>query len=244
MACSLIFLFVSPLSAQTDGDTLNTGKSRRDRPRVETPTTNPDTAVTAARDTVEERIPSVLEMPTAPQPEAKEKSKRKQRLDGLLPPDPNVALRRSLFLPGWGQLYNRSAWKVPIVYAGFGAIGYLIVDNNRLYQQNRQAVLCLVDTTEAACPGGSVANLDGSFTGLSVDNVISVRDFYRRNRDLTIVVGCLWYGLQALDAYIEAHLQPFDVSDDLALKIKPTLDVRSFNNPSPILGASFSLQIR
>jgi len=160
-----------------------------------------------------------------------------------LPPDPNVAARRSLVLPGWGQAYNRSAWKIPIVYAGFGAIGFFIVDNNRQYQLNREAVLCLVDTSEAACPGGSVNNLDDSFVGLSVDNVISQREFYRRNRDLTIIVGVLWYGLQAIDAYIEAHMKPFDVGDDLSLHIKPSLDLGNFARPSPTFGATISLRI-
>ena len=64
-------------------------------------------------------------------------SRRKLRLAGLAPPDPNVALRRSLILPGWGQLYNRSSWKVPIIYAGFGGLGYMFAFNHREYRYHK-----------------------------------------------------------------------------------------------------------
>lgn len=239
----LALLFAGPLFAQTDADSSSTSKGKRARAGSDTLVVVPDSS---QQNVVRENavVNDTPKTAPTPVPIAKEKSKRRQRLDGLTPADPNIALRRSLLLPGWGQIYNRSAWKLPIVYAGFGAIGFFVYDNNRLYQQNRRAVLCLVDTTEAACPGGSVANLDDSFTGLSVNNIISVRDGYRRNRDFSIILGCLWYGLQALDAYIDAHLQPFNVSDDLSMRVKPTFEFRSLMNPSPVLGASLSLRIR
>ena len=35
----------------------------------------------------------------------------------------------SAILPGAGQVYNKQAWKIPIIYAGAGAVTYFAVTN-------------------------------------------------------------------------------------------------------------------
>ena len=42
---------------------------------------------------------------------------------------PKKATIMSACLPGLGQVYNRKWWKVPIVYAGLGGIGYMAYSN-------------------------------------------------------------------------------------------------------------------
>lgn len=163
-------------------------------------------------------------------------SKRKQRLDGLLPPNPQVAVRRSLILPGWGQIYNRSAWKVPVIYGGFAVFAAFIIDNNKQYKYHSDAVKCIQTT---GCTGFS------EFDDTPVENVISTREFHRRFRDLNFIFAGLWYMLQAVDAYTEAHLKEFDVSDDLSLQLRPSMMAAPFKRNSQVyMGATFSIRLR
>ena len=46
---------------------------------------------------------------------------------------------------------------------------------------------------------------------------------YRRYRDISIVVGVLVYALSIIDAYVDAQLFDFDISDDLSINIEPQL---------------------
>lgn len=163
-------------------------------------------------------------------------SRRERRRAGLLPPDPNVAVRRSLVLPGWGQVYNRSVYKVPFIYAGFGVLGFFVVDNHRQYKYHQRAAICVQDTNCTDYP---------EFNGFDVSNVISIRDFHRRFRDFNVILGVLWYGIQAIDSYIEAHLKPFNVNEDLSMHIRPTLNMDPFRrNQQVFMGATISLKLR
>ena len=162
-------------------------------------------------------------------------TKRQRKLALLAPPDPNVALRRSLLLPGWGQIYNRSAWKVPIIYAGFGGLGVMFVYNHREYRYHKLAAICISDESCTDYP---------EFAGFSQENVISTREFHRRYRDLSVIIGAPWYALNGIDAYVEAHLQPFEVGDDLSLRVKPAVLPDPFQQRNVYLGASISLGFR
>ncbi|MCB9232231.1 MAG: hypothetical protein H6581_11235 [Bacteroidia bacterium] len=126
--------------------------------------------------------------------------------------DPDKAWKRSAILPGWGQFYNKTYWKPPIVYAGFGTLVYLWVFNNNNYLSTRTDYLCSLDPN---CAG---------FSSISTQTLKNEREFYRRNRDLSAIVGVIWYLLNVVDAYVEAHLKDFNVTDDISMRIKPALD--------------------
>jgi hypothetical protein len=146
--------------------------------------------------------------------------------------DPKVAVRRSAILPGWGQIYNRSIWKVPIIYAGFGVFGYLYYDNNQNYRLAKYNYRNYDDP--------AVTDIDRNRTAQSYQDE---RDFYRRNRDLQVILAALWYGLNLVDAMVEAHLDGFDVSDDLSMNIKPNLQL-DLPNRRWIYGAGVTFKLK
>ncbi len=119
----------------------------------------------------------------------------------------------SALLPGAGQVYNRKFWKVPVIYAAFAGLGYLAKWNDDRYDTYRTAYRFRVD--------GNPETVDG-FTEVYSDNDLKLlRDYYRRNRDLSLIFAGLVYVLNIVDASVDAHLFYFDVSDNLSFNIAP-----------------------
>ncbi len=128
--------------------------------------------------------------------------------------DPQLSSIYSAVLPGLGQAYNGDLWKVPIIYAGGLAFIQIVKRNNRLYRAFRNALFDEIDLDEnTASPFGA---------RFSADALRRNTDQFRRDRDFFIVLGLLWYGLNIVDAHISAHLDEFDVNDELSLKVSPT----------------------
>jgi hypothetical protein len=121
----------------------------------------------------------------------------------------------SAILPGAGQIYNRKAWKVPIVYAAFAGMGYLVKFNHDQFRDYENALLLRFDNDPST--------VDVFQDQYSDDNLRSLSDFYRRNRDLSVVGMVLIHVLNIIDAHVDAHLYNFDISDDLSLRWQPAL---------------------
>ena len=142
---------------------------------------------------------------------------------------PRKATIYSAILPGLGQAYNKKWWKIPIIYAGFGAIVYFIDWNNDNYQFNRTAYKHLTDTndnTNAFMEIEAVKyyDLDNPTSRANFeDGLLKRQDYYRRNRDLLVISFVGFYGLQLIDASVDAHLFNFDISDDLTFDWQPTM---------------------
>jgi len=133
---------------------------------------------------------------------------------------PKKAGYLSAVLPGLGQAYNNRYWKIPIIYGAFGTIGYFIGWNNNKYQQYRNAYLL-----KKSFP---IDELDDPLAiEISEDNLKRGLDYYRRNRDLLMIVLVGVYLIQVLDAHIDAHLMEFDVSEDLIFRIEPGIETQS-----------------
>jgi hypothetical protein len=148
---------------------------------------------------------------------------------------PKKAAMYSAVLPGLGQIYNRKAWKVPILYAGIGATAYGIWWNDKYYTQYRNAFIDLSDSDpnsnrhlDVLPPGADyVANKD------YYDSTIEKKmNSYRRDRDLVIIVMVGVYVLNIIDANVDAHLSDFDISPDLSMNVSPVLmqDYTGFKN--------------
>lgn len=147
---------------------------------------------------------------------------------------PRKAVLRSAIIPGWGQARNGKWWKVPLVYGGFVGLGLVYNFNNQLFKK-------FLDESQfrKANPGTDpgLVFLYPEYRGISAEQIYSAKDFYRRNRDLTLYSSILFYGVQMVDAYIDARLATFDVSDDLSIQIKPSIYIPSYSSvgyPSPV----------
>lgn len=139
----------------------------------------------------------------------------------------------ALICPGAGQIYNKSYWRVPIVLGGFATTIYCIDWNNRGFQRFKKAyrLRAEYDKNPEAFPGGSTDEFGGRYSATFLKNL---RDSYRRNRDLCIILTAGMYILQAIDAHVDAHLRDFDISDDLSMNVAPMVDY----SYSPMVGGN------
>ena len=136
-------------------------------------------------------------------------------------PDPKMVFRRSLILPGWGQVTNKQVWKVPIVYGLIGGLSYYSVYLTKTYHDYRAAYYNSFEENTDQRFGATpdyLANQNASF-------LKSRRNFLRNRRDFIYITVGLAYLLNAVDAYVFAHLRSFDVSDDLSMNGRFTPDV-------------------
>lgn len=154
---------------------------------------------------------------------------------------PRQATLRSLIVPGLGQIYNKKYWKVPIVYAAIGIPVYLFFDNRAWYNRTRYALTVVVDSSLFADPA-ALAKVHPDLRPL-VDaklqgSLVNYRNEFRKDMDYSILFTLLMWGLNIVDATVDAHLKGFDVGDDLSLKIKPSLQ-RGYTSPGVSLVLNF-----
>ncbi|MCY7350206.1 MAG: DUF5683 domain-containing protein [Cytophagaceae bacterium] len=146
---------------------------------------------------------------------------------------PRKATIRSAILPGLGQAYIKQYWAIPVLYAGFGTLGFFVYYNQTRYKTLLNAYKELLpkkyETIDGAYTGKILdANatvdftLNGSaYTGITEDRLINSKNFYRRNRDLSYIgVFALW-GLNVIEANVSAHLKTFDETDDISWRVTP-----------------------
>jgi hypothetical protein len=137
--------------------------------------------------------------------------------------NPKIATIRSAILPGWGQAYNRKYWKIPIVYGALGTTAGIFFYNLKTYKLLRKAVVLLSDTIP-----GNDNQIDPQFIHLSIESIRGYRNEYRQNIDYSVLFFLVFWGLNVVDATVDAHLKAFDVSPDVSMKIRPGLN--SANN--------------
>lgn len=145
----------------------------------------------------------------------------------------NTAALCSAILPGAGQIYNHKYWKFPIVVGGFAALYYVSAFNNQNYQDFRQAYINRID-------GDSLST--DPYPTYTVDDIRVRKDYYRRNRDFCYILMGGLYILNIVDAYVDAQLKDFDVSDDLSIRVSP--DVQLLPTTQWYGGMSLTLTLR
>ena len=172
----------------------------------------------------------------------------------IFKPDPNKAVLFSAIFPGLGQIYNRKYWKLPIVYGGFMGFSYAIMWNNKNLQDYsdayRDLTYDLIHSNIDEPDNWHQSWQDFISVGVAPSNRYNEnfrqllkrqRDFYRRNRDLSIILTVGFYLICIADSYVDAQLFDFDISQDLSLRIEPVLMPKTSYNPR-LYGFNFNLK--
>ncbi|WP_454801563.1 DUF5683 domain-containing protein [Mucilaginibacter phyllosphaerae] len=188
----------------------------------------PDTLKKANADTVIKKVDTVRKSSFAP----------KIKKDKVYHPDsthsPSLAVKRSLIIPGWGQYYNRGIWylKVPAIYIGLGFLAKAIIDNQKQYKIFLN--LARITNTGGVPTKGQplydtyikyqreynlyVVNYGASYTDLA-----NASDGYQRNFQISILSVLVVWGVQTVEAYIDAKfINSFTVDNNLSFKVTPT----------------------
>ncbi|HRZ96964.1 MAG TPA: DUF5683 domain-containing protein [Paludibacter sp.] len=163
-------------------------------------------------------------------------------------PDPQKVIWMGAIVPGYGQIMNRKYWKLPIVYAGFLGFAYTITYNSIRYQAFKNGYRDIIDTDESTVsylqilPKGST--IDDYGGKAEYTNVLKTgMEKYRYNRDLSVIISIAYYGLTLVDAFVDAQLYDFDISNDLSLNLKPVLIENQYGyRSSPGLQLCFNLK--
>ena len=127
-------------------------------------------------------------------------------------PNPYRAGVYSLILPSAGQIYNKRYWKLPLVWGGFAGLVYAVRYNKREYNRFNEAY------------GAEIAGEPHEFElfNVTADALRRQRNSFDKNLQTSYVGFVAMYALTALDAYVDAHLKNFDISDDLSLNVSTT----------------------
>ncbi len=150
--------------------------------------------------------------------------------------NPNIAIRRSAFVPGWGQATNKKYWKIPLVYGALGTTTYLFFRNLGQFRDAREAYKLATDGDES----NDYLIKQPYFTVKDQpDRIRTFRNAVRQNMDYSALFFILFWGLNVVDAAVDAHLKTFDVSDDLSFQIKT-----GKSEMANTTGVSFVLKIR
>ncbi len=127
--------------------------------------------------------------------------------------------------PGAGQIYNKKYWKLPIVYAGFGVTGYFAFWNRDEYIKYNKAYICL-DQEGDECTNPLAEKYD-------LNDLETLKDYYRRNMELSFILMGAWYVLQMLDATVDAHLYYWNVDENLSVRVAPVIQQPGMRLPPP-----------
>ena len=142
-------------------------------------------------------------------------------------PNPKRAMWLAIVLPGAGQIYNRKYWKLPLVYGGFVGCAYAMRWNNQMYRDYSQAYMDLMDNDPNTQSYNQFLHLGVKIDETNIDRYKTLfknrKDRFRRWRDLSVFCMIGVYALSIVDAYVDASLSEFDISNNLSLRVEPTI---------------------
>ena len=132
------------------------------------------------------------------------------------PLSPAKAAFYSAILPGLGQAYNKKYWKIPIVYGAIGTGVYFYINNNKEYNRFRDAykrrLAGFTDDEFYFSQGVQLAT-----PRVTTERLEDAQKFYRRNKEISLLVTIGLYALNIIDANVDAHLLQYNVDENLSL---------------------------
>ena len=133
---------------------------------------------------------------------------------------PRKAAIRSALVPGLGQIYNKKYWKLPIVYGALGASGAVFVYNLTNYRDTRFAYRVKYNMRVNRTDSLLFNSIKSNLQPLPEESLRYYRDQFRRDIDYSVLFFLLLWGLNVVDASVDAHLKTFDVGPDLSFQLK------------------------
>ena len=146
---------------------------------------------------------------------------------------PTKAWIMSTIVPGLGQAYNKKYWKIPVIYTGFAVLGYFLITNRTQYFHYKELYYSKMDSLNN--------KLSTDISADEIQNLIAIKNYYRRNLELTSIFTGVLYLMNIIDANVDANLYDYDVSDNLSLNIKPYSYQHGYNS---YCGLTLSLKIK
>ena len=134
---------------------------------------------------------------------------------------PRKAAIRSAILPGWGQIYNKKYWKLPIVYGALGTSGGIFFYNLKNYRDTRFAYRVKYNMQYNQTDSALYSLIRANLRPLDIESLKYYRNSFRRDIDYSVLFFLILWGLNVVDATVDAHLKSFDVSPDLSFRFKP-----------------------
>lgn len=166
-------------------------------------------------------------------PKEEKKPKEEKIKDTLVAHNPKIAAGMSAVLPGLGQIYNKKYWKLPIVYAGLGVCTYFIWTETAMYRKYKE-------TFRAR---NEIAGAIDYFPNETDNTIKEMKEYHHRNVEISYIATGLIYLLNIVDATVDAHLYDFDVSDDLTMRLEPSVQ-RPIAVGNSFSGTGLTLSLR
>ncbi len=151
---------------------------------------------------------------------------------------PKKAAIRSAIFPGLGQIYNKKYWKLPIVYGAMGTCAGVFLYNLGSYKDTKFAYKVKYNMRVNRTDSALYPKIKSNLKPLSEESLRFYRNQYRRDIDYSALFFVILWGLNVVDASVDAHLKSFDVSPELSLKLKP-----GYSDMAKTNGLSLVLQI-
>ena len=157
------------------------------------------------------------------------------------PHSPKKATIMSACLPGLGQIYNGKWWKVPIVYAGLGGLGYMAFNNYYEYRSYLNAYKYVSDPESIDKP--LTDHEQELASRYQAGQLQTYKESFQHDFELYTIILVAWYGLNIVDACVDGHLYTYDISDDLSLSIDPMISTERIHPGAPLAQAGLSFKL-